>query len=260
VLPFDSETLRKGGIDQIRRTICEEDPKTPSTRLSTIEAEESTKLAQQRQTNVRSLRNKLHGELDWITARAMEKDPRARYQSAAELRQDIKCWLDGYPIVAKSASSLYVLRKVIARHGYTSIVVSLLVMILSSYSFVLHFYRQAQVMKRAQMDVELQASRITTRETFTDRRLLIAFLELWHAGKDEVVKDPNFLILITRSPEKAAVEFHLKKRDHTKAVEAYENCLAANQTSSKLDKLFVIRAQAKLKQLGAMSASNQGAH
>ncbi|GAF69959.1 unnamed protein product, partial [marine sediment metagenome] len=36
VLPFDPATLREGGVDHIRQVILEEDPKTPSTRLSTL--------------------------------------------------------------------------------------------------------------------------------------------------------------------------------------------------------------------------------
>jgi serine/threonine protein kinase len=292
VLPFDSETLRKGGIDHIRRTICEEDPETPSTRLSTIEAEKSTRLAQQRQTNVRSLRSKLHRELDWITAKAMEKDPGARYQSATELRYDVQCWLNGDPIAAKSVSSLYLLRKIIARRRHTSTVASLLVMIVSSCLFTLYFYWRAQAVKATQIHVQQREEGLKTREIFTDRRILIAFLELWHAGKDHIVEDPNFLIILNPlSPERAATEFLLdhseldakkekirgkfggeqasfwhfivgecclKQRDNAKAREAYESCLAADQASSKLDKLFVTRAQRKLKQLGASPASGSG--
>ena len=35
--PFDSETLRKAGYDEMRRIIREEEPPRPSTRLSTLE-------------------------------------------------------------------------------------------------------------------------------------------------------------------------------------------------------------------------------
>ena len=45
VLPFDPKTLRTGGVDHIRHMIREEDPKTPSTRLSTIPGEEPTNVA-----------------------------------------------------------------------------------------------------------------------------------------------------------------------------------------------------------------------
>jgi serine/threonine protein kinase len=41
VLPFDRETFREGGIDHIRKVICEQDPPTPSTRLSRTSVAES---------------------------------------------------------------------------------------------------------------------------------------------------------------------------------------------------------------------------
>ena len=42
VLPFEAKILREGGVEHIRQVIREEDPKTPSTRLSTLGGEEST--------------------------------------------------------------------------------------------------------------------------------------------------------------------------------------------------------------------------
>jgi len=69
-LPFDSQTLREGGPERMRRMIREQDPQTPSVRLSTIEQDESARLAQQRRTDVRTWGHRLHGELDWITLKA----------------------------------------------------------------------------------------------------------------------------------------------------------------------------------------------
>ncbi|MHC4440044.1 MAG: serine/threonine protein kinase, partial [Planctomycetota bacterium] len=54
VLPFDSEILREGGVEHIRRTIRETDPKTPSTRLSSL-GEEAKKIAEGRRTEVVAL-------------------------------------------------------------------------------------------------------------------------------------------------------------------------------------------------------------
>ena len=42
VLPHDPETLREGGIEHIRQVICEQDPKTPSTRLKRIDRDTSS--------------------------------------------------------------------------------------------------------------------------------------------------------------------------------------------------------------------------
>ncbi len=38
--------------------------------------------------------------LDWIVLKALRKDPRLRYQSAAELREDITRHLEGRPVSA----------------------------------------------------------------------------------------------------------------------------------------------------------------
>ncbi|GMV96145.1 MAG: hypothetical protein AMXMBFR83_05130 [Phycisphaerae bacterium] len=59
-------------------------------------------------------------ELEAIVLKALEKDPRRRYQSAGELAEDLKAWLEGRPVAAKSASSLYVIRKLARRHWYTT--------------------------------------------------------------------------------------------------------------------------------------------
>jgi len=115
-LPFDSETLREGGIEQARQIICEESPRTPSTRLSSLSVEESTKLARSCQTDVRTLRRRLRGDLDWITLKAMEKDRTRRYQTAHALAEDIQRHLNHEPVVAGPPSKIYRLKKFFRKH------------------------------------------------------------------------------------------------------------------------------------------------
>jgi len=116
VLPFDPKTLREGGIDHIRHMIREEDPKTPSTRLSTISEKELTKVAQFRHTDVRTLGRKLHGDLDWITIKSMEKDRMRRYQTAHALAEDIQRHLNDEPVEACPPTGMYKLRKFARRY------------------------------------------------------------------------------------------------------------------------------------------------
>ncbi|MBN1510320.1 MAG: serine/threonine protein kinase [Sedimentisphaerales bacterium] len=116
VLPFEPQSLRAGGPDHIRRTIREEDPKTPSTRLSTISAAESAKLAQLRRTDARTLSRRLHGDLDWITLKAMEKDRTRRYASAGEFAADIRRHLGNEPVLASPPSTIYRFRKFVRRN------------------------------------------------------------------------------------------------------------------------------------------------
>jgi WD40 repeat protein/tRNA A-37 threonylcarbamoyl transferase component Bud32 len=49
----------------------------------------------------RRLNDRIPRDLETITLKAMAKDPRKRYQSAAELAADLHRWLDGKPIVAR---------------------------------------------------------------------------------------------------------------------------------------------------------------
>jgi len=88
-LPFDSDTLRTGGIERIRQIIRETDPKTPSTRLTNL-GEEAVKVSRNRRTDIATLAKKLHKELEWIPLKAMRKERAGRYRSASELADDIE--------------------------------------------------------------------------------------------------------------------------------------------------------------------------
>jgi serine/threonine protein kinase len=114
-LPFDSETLRKGGLDTIRRVLTEEDPKTPSRRLAAL-GEDGKALARNRDTEIRTLTKKLRRELEWIPLKAMAKDRERRYRSAAELADDIQNYLNGAPLMAGPPSRSYRLKKFVKRN------------------------------------------------------------------------------------------------------------------------------------------------
>jgi serine/threonine protein kinase len=115
VLPFDSEKLREGGIEHIRRTIREEDPKTPSARLTKL-GDEAKRVAENRCTEVQSLAKHLRRELEWIPLKAMRKERSERYRSASELADDIENYLTGAPLMAGPPSALYRLKKSLARN------------------------------------------------------------------------------------------------------------------------------------------------
>ena len=58
----------------------------------------------------------LRGDLEIIIQKAIAKAPSERYQSVAELSEDIRRYLHGQPILAHAPSSIYQLRKLIGRH------------------------------------------------------------------------------------------------------------------------------------------------
>jgi WD40 repeat protein len=114
VLPFDSTTFREGGIEHIRQVIRESDPKTPSTRLSSL-GEEANKIAGNRQSEVAALAKCLHRELEWIPLKAMRKERAERYRSASELADDIQNYLKGSPLIAGPESTVYLIKKFVKR-------------------------------------------------------------------------------------------------------------------------------------------------
>ncbi|MBN1508053.1 MAG: protein kinase [Sedimentisphaerales bacterium] len=115
-LPFESETLRRGSLDQMRQMIRETEPKTPSTRVSTLDAEILTRVAKCCQSDVATLQRRLHGDLDWITLKAMEKDRMRRYQTAHALAEDIQRHLSNEPVLAGRPGTLYRFQKLVRRN------------------------------------------------------------------------------------------------------------------------------------------------
>ncbi len=123
-LPFESQTLRRGGLEQMRQVIRETEPKTPSTRVSSLDGETSSRLAKSCQSDVVSLRRKLRGDLDWITLKAMEKDRMRRYQTAHALAEDIERHLNNEPVLAGRPGTLYRFQKLIRRNKGVFVAVS----------------------------------------------------------------------------------------------------------------------------------------
>ena len=94
---------------EIARVICEESPAPPSIIITRAEdlipnlyvGDEATTLKQvytTRSATLESLRRALSGDLDSIVMQALRKEPEWRYQTAADLRDDITRYLEGRPV------------------------------------------------------------------------------------------------------------------------------------------------------------------
>jgi len=184
VLPFDPETFRTGGIDHIRKVICEEDPKTPSMRLSKTSVEESSELARRRQTDVRILQRKLCGDLDWITLKALEKDRARRYATVDALAADIRRYLEHEPVLARPPSTAYRFQKLVRRNKgvFAAVTVVASVLVLSALVSSWLAIRAAQA-KRAETSLRVQAEALAYASDMSLAQQALAMNDLGRARR-----------------------------------------------------------------------------
>ena len=182
VLPYDSETFRQGGVEHIRKIICDTDPKTPSTRLSKL-GDEARRLAESRRMEVGALTRCLQRELEWIPLKAMRKDRSERYRSASEMGDDIQNYLSGSPLIAGPETTMYRLSKVIKRQRIPvlaglAVVLTLIIGLVAS----THLYIKAQgalnALDQLESKVEVDVALSTAQRLHTEGRYTAALKEL----------------------------------------------------------------------------------
>jgi serine/threonine protein kinase len=98
------------GLHEVLQSICEQAPVPPS-----------------------AIDRGLRGDLETIILCALEKEPSRRYQSAAALLEDIRRLLDNQPILARPPSSIYQLRKLVARHKVPSALLAALFLLTAGF-------------------------------------------------------------------------------------------------------------------------------
>jgi len=103
------------------RAILEQDAEPPSAAVIRVQNEEhsvtSVRVAEMRDSIPTKLVRRLHGDLDAIALKALEKNPRVRYASVEQLALDVQRHLTGLPVAARPAGSLYRARKFVRRNS-----------------------------------------------------------------------------------------------------------------------------------------------
>lgn len=228
-------------------------------------------------------------DIEAIVLKALAKEPDDRYQSVAELLHDIDCWLKGLPISARSDSSIYLLRKVIAKHRYTSTVVALLLVIIfgfSCLSFQLYAgLRQSNI--KLQEAVQSLNQQIEEYMDLAQQASVSRFLEAWHENRWE---DARFIASFfgreTREAETARflldqrplrekitefkqrlplnqpcfgefiiAEHHHKDKNWQEAIKAYQRCLLYDDYLE--DKWLAMQIQSRLYELTEQDRSTE---
>ncbi|MEM1204325.1 MAG: serine/threonine-protein kinase [Acidobacteriota bacterium] len=113
VRPYDFVSYSPAAIV---RAVCDEEPARPSTRA--LGDGGGVRRAERRGTDPRGLARLLTGDLDRIVAKALAKDPEARYGSAEQLADDVRRHLGGMPVKARRATLGYRAGKFLRRHRW----------------------------------------------------------------------------------------------------------------------------------------------
>jgi serine/threonine protein kinase/Flp pilus assembly protein TadD len=113
--PLDSERLRTAAFDEIRRIIREEDPVTPSARMTTL-GQAGGKVSANRQSDPERLSKLFRSELDWIVMKALEKDRNRRYETASAFAADVERYLKDEQVQACPPSTAYRFKKFVRRN------------------------------------------------------------------------------------------------------------------------------------------------
>jgi serine/threonine protein kinase len=135
----------------------------------------------------RQIIRKFDSDVEAILLTALAKEADQRYHSAADLKSDIEHWLEGRPIRVKCVSTTYLLRKIIARHRYTSTVAALLLLIVIAFAYV--SFDLYLTTKRAQRQTEEKGNSLSAQTAMTKEvtRLLTFnhFLMHWRLNLDK---------------------------------------------------------------------------
>ncbi|MBK7142989.1 MAG: serine/threonine protein kinase [bacterium] len=99
---------------ELEQAVVTQEPERPSSVVLRPARKELSPIGDQIST--KKLQRQLRGDLDTICMAALRKDLTRRYQTARQLTDDIRRYLDGWPIEARMDSVPYMVGKFVRRH------------------------------------------------------------------------------------------------------------------------------------------------
>ncbi|MGE0143338.1 MAG: tetratricopeptide repeat protein [Planctomycetota bacterium] len=115
VQPVDTSMVQRAGMVAMIRMLCESDIPRPSTKVFDKSAVTESML-ERRRLDRDSLRRRLRGDLDWIVARALDRERGRRYRSPIALAEDLSRHRRHLPVEAGPPSVRYRLGKWVQRN------------------------------------------------------------------------------------------------------------------------------------------------
>jgi serine/threonine protein kinase len=179
--PFDTTDLLKLGVEELRRTVREQEPLSPSAKLKTLGDDELTKTAKKRQVEAPRLVSQLHGDLDWTVLKCLEKDRTRRYATANGLAMDIERYLQEEAVLARPPSRLYRLQKLVRRNRIVFLLgaAATAALLLGAITSTLLWFSEARQRKEAEMrEKASHIALLVTQRRFEEADRLLAGIPL----------------------------------------------------------------------------------
>lgn len=179
----------------------------------------------------RQIIRKFDSDVEAILLTALAKERTERYQSTAELESDIENWLEGRPIRVKSISSLYLLRKIIARHRYTSTVAALLMLIILGFAYTSTdlYLSQRKANKERETIANEWAEEARRVPTLYRRLIFGSFLRAWEDGNNREAAN-LYMQLLDDTKEKKAAGFLLNPNSLAEKEDDFRDSLSNDPT------------------------------
>lgn len=124
--PIGRDTTQACSIPRASLNSANYKPSRPSVRLTMLPSDELSEVASRRSSEPRHYRQKVRGDLDWITLKAIEFERERRYASVTDFADDIRRFLTDQPIEARPSSSGYRLRMFLKRNRVAVIIAAVI--------------------------------------------------------------------------------------------------------------------------------------
>ena len=144
--------VRDCSPSEVERVICNEMPTRPSTAVT----DASPRMGSTQSTPDR-LRKTLQGDLDTIVMKALHKEPDRRFDSAEQLADDLRRFLDGRPVSAHPDRWTYRARKFTRRHRWEVVTTAAFLALLLGYALTVTW--QADRVRKALAKARLEAQK-----------------------------------------------------------------------------------------------------
>ena len=245
--PFDSQELIKAGLEEMRRTIREKEPLSPSTRLSSMVEADLTTTARRRRVEAPRLLHFIQGDLDWIVMKALEKDRTRRFDTANALAADLQRFLNNEPVEARPPSSYYRFRKLVRRNKMAFAAAAGIVAALAlglAVSLNLYVKEKAALRRALQAEQEEAGLRKQAEAGLEFERKQLAYAEigqkLWRAGvllsQDQIGQAEELMKEVPPIPQSAAIYYalgmyYVRWQKLDKAIPNYVKCATVQPTN-----------------------------